>query len=106
MNQWKWSVYILECQDGLYYTGMTWDLANRLEQHRLGEGSKFTSRHGFKELKYSEEFNNIHDARDREYQLKDFSRKKKEALWISSQPSASNNRILDVKPLSFERSEN
>lgn len=81
MKTWKWYVYIIECSDGLYYTGMTYNLDLRLEQHRLGKGSKFTSRHGFKALKFVEEFNSIEDARVREYQLKDFSRKKKEALW-------------------------
>lgn len=81
MGGWKWYVYIIECVDGLYYTGMTWNLQNRLEQHKLGNGSKFTSRHGFKTLRYVEEFSDITQAREREHQLKDFSRKKKEALW-------------------------
>ncbi len=84
MNKWKWYVYIIECIDGLYYTGITYNLEKRLEQHKSGMGSKFTSRHGFKELKYSEEFDDIFAAREREHQLKDFSRKKKEALWENS----------------------
>lgn len=81
MQNWTWTVYIIECADGLYYTGLTYDLDKRLEQHHLGKGSKFTAKHGFKELKYKENFNNINAAREREQQLKDFSRKKKEALW-------------------------
>ena len=81
MKQWKWFVYIIECLDGLYYTGVTYNIENRIEQHRTGKGSKFTSKHGFKALKYVEEFININDARQREVQLKDFSRMKKEALW-------------------------
>ena len=80
-RQWKWYVYIIECLDGLYYTGVTWNLDNRLEQHRLGKGSRFTSKHGFKKLCYFEEFTNLLEARTRERQLKDFSRVKKEALW-------------------------
>ncbi|MFA5197374.1 MAG: GIY-YIG nuclease family protein [Patescibacteria group bacterium] len=81
MSKWHWFVYILECNDGLYYTGITYNLDKRLEQHRMGKGSKFTSKHGFKALKYSEEFTDINEARERERQLKDFSRKKKEAPW-------------------------
>lgn len=81
-HQWHWHVYIIECQDGLYYTGMTYDIGKRIEQHLSGQGSKFTAKHKFKELKYSEEFTDIQSAREREHQLKDFSRKKKEALWI------------------------
>jgi len=84
VKQWHWFVYILECSDGLYYTGVTYNLDGRLEQHRVGKGSKFTAKHGFKELKYFEEFTNLIEARNREIQLKDFSRKKKEALWNSS----------------------
>jgi len=80
-GKWKWHVYIIECLDGLYYTGMTYNLEKRLEQHRTGKGSNFTSKHGFKQLKYSEEFANLSEAREREKQLKDFSRKKKEMLW-------------------------
>lgn len=81
MKSWKWFVYIIECLDGFYYTGMTYDLGKRMEQHKIGMGSKFTAKHGFKTLKYSEEFTDIVSAREREHQLKDFSRKKKEALW-------------------------
>ncbi len=81
MKQWQWYVYIIECSDGLYYTGMTYNLEKRLEQHSAGKGSRFTSKHGFKALKYFEEFDDILIARQRKIQLKDFSRKKKQALW-------------------------
>ena len=47
-KQWKWYVYIVECLDGLYYTGITWDLNERMQQHASGKGSKFTGKHGFK----------------------------------------------------------
>lgn len=80
-RQWQWYVYILECQDGFYYTGMTWDIAQRMEEHLSGKGSKFTARHGVRSLRYVEAFSDLEEARLRERQLKDFSRKKKEALW-------------------------
>ena len=60
---------------------MTYNLDKRLEQHQIGKGSAFTSKHRFKCLRYSEEFDDLLRAREREHQLKDFSRKKKEALW-------------------------
>ncbi|OIN90299.1 hypothetical protein CO019_00320 [Candidatus Berkelbacteria bacterium CG_4_9_14_0_2_um_filter_42_30] len=81
MNKWHWFVYVLECQDGFYYTGVTYNLEKRLEQHVSGKGSKFTSKHGFKCLKYFEEYEDLIQARAREHQIKDFNRKKKEALW-------------------------
>lgn len=80
-RQWHWYVYILETLDGFYYTGMTWNIDLRMEQHQSGFGSKFTGRHGFKRLCYFEEFDEIEQARFREQQLKDYSRKKKEALF-------------------------
>ncbi len=81
MKQWKWYVYIVECSDGFYYTGLTWNLDERMEQHKSGKGSKFTGKHGFKQLVYFEELHDLIEARNREHQVKDFSRKKKEALF-------------------------
>jgi len=84
MNKpYKWYVYIVECKDGLYYTGTTWNLDTRIEQHAIGKGSKFTSKHGFKELKWYQEFDDINQARECEIKVKDYSRKKKEELWSS-----------------------
>lgn len=98
MKSWKWYVYIIECLDGLYYTGITYNLEKRMDQHQSGKGSAFTARHGFKCLRYYEEFNNLIEAREREHQLKDFSRKKKEALWQDKQFSSglSNHNIADI----------
>ncbi len=52
MKKWKWFVYIIECKDEFYYTGIAYYLEKRLEQHRIGKGSKFTAKYGFKDLKY------------------------------------------------------
>ena len=38
----EWLVYILKCSDGSYYTGITNDLARRLEAHTAGTASKYT----------------------------------------------------------------
>ena len=37
-----WSVYVLRCGDGSYYTGITNDLPRRLLAHRAGKASKYT----------------------------------------------------------------
>jgi putative endonuclease len=65
-NEWKWYVYIIECMDGTYYTGMTWNVENRLEQHISGLGSKYTQKHGVKKIVYYEEHDNLETARQRE----------------------------------------
>ncbi|MFA5388609.1 MAG: GIY-YIG nuclease family protein [Candidatus Omnitrophota bacterium] len=77
---WKWYIYIIECKDGTYYTGMTWQPYLRYDQHISGMGSKYTSIHGVKKIVYIEEHENIEEARKREKQIKDWNREKKEKL--------------------------
>ena len=77
---WKWYVYILECLDGSYYTGLTWRADLRYDQHLSGFGGKYTAEHGVKQLAYLEKFENLDEARQREKQVKGWTRKKKEKL--------------------------
>ena len=77
---WKWYVYIIECEDGTYYTGMTWDLAERWEQHLAGSGARYIREHRPKKVVYSEVFENFEQARCREIQIKDWSQAKKRKL--------------------------
>ncbi|MBI2196166.1 GIY-YIG nuclease family protein [Candidatus Daviesbacteria bacterium] len=79
-KQWKWYVYIVECLDGTYYTGCTWNILNRMEQHISRLGSKYTQKHGFKQLVYFEEHNNLENARLREKQVKNWNQEKKRKL--------------------------
>lgn len=80
MKQWKWYVYIIKCQNNTYYTGLTWDLSKRYEQHLSGLGSKYTAKYKVNKLVYSEEFNNLEEARLREKQIKNWNQSKKEKL--------------------------
>ncbi len=82
-NKWKWFVYIIECLDGTYYTGMTWNPVVRIEQHISGLGGKYTAKHGFKKLAYYEEHDDLTSARTRERQIKDWNQKKKYQILIS-----------------------
>ena len=76
-RQWKWFVYIIECLDGTYYTGLTWKPELRLDQHASGLGGKYTARHGVNRLVYIEEHNDLTAARMREKQVKGWSKAKK-----------------------------
>jgi len=76
----KGYMYILKCSDGSYYTGSTNDLERRLWQHQNGEGALYTKNRLPVELVYYEEYEGIDYAFYREKQVKDLSRKKKEAL--------------------------
>jgi len=78
--QWKWYVYILECLDDSNYTGLTWKINPRYEQHLSGLGGVYTRKHGVKRLTYLEEHTDFGQARKREHQIKDWSRAKKEKL--------------------------
>lgn len=76
-------MYILECSDGSYYTGSTWKLEPRIEQHDAGEGANYTRCRLPVELVYQEYFDSIKAAFEREKQVQKWSRKKKEALITS-----------------------
>ena len=62
---------------GVIYVGMTNDLRKRLDEHRSGLGSKFTSKYKLYRLVYFEEFRDVNDAIRREKQIKSGSRTKK-----------------------------
>ena len=80
MTKWKWYVYIIECLDNTYYTGLTWKSEIRFEQHLSRFGSKYTALHGVKKLAYLEEHDNLETARIREKQIKDWNQSKKKKL--------------------------
>ena len=50
-----WLVYIIHCTDGSLYTGITNDLANRLQQHTAGKGAKYFRGRKRREEKEKEE---------------------------------------------------
>ena len=37
-----WILYLLECENGSYYSGITKDLASRFSAHQAGCGAKYT----------------------------------------------------------------
>jgi len=73
-------MYILECSDGTYYTGSTWNLEKRLSEHQAGAGANYTSKRLPVELIYYEEYSRIEDAFDREKQVQGWGHIKKKAL--------------------------
>jgi len=74
-----WYVYIIECLDGKFYTGITQDLKRRLKEHNH-KGSHFTSYNPIRSFLYSEEYPTRIEAEKREAQIKRWSRNKKNAL--------------------------
>lgn len=73
-------VYILECDDGSLYTGVTTDVVRRFAEHRAGIGSHFTRAKGAKRIVYTEEQLDRSSAQKREAEIKKWPREKKLSL--------------------------
>ncbi|MGB2870095.1 MAG: GIY-YIG nuclease family protein [Bacteroidota bacterium] len=73
-------VYILECSDGSFYTGLTTDIDARLWQHHSGFYDGYTASRRPVKLVWCEDFDDIDQAIDIERQIKGWTRAKKKAL--------------------------
>lgn len=73
-------VYILKCSDGRYYTGHTDNLEKRIAEHQAGTYECYTSTRLPIKVIYVQEFGSRAEALEAERKIKDWSRKKKEAL--------------------------
>lgn len=76
----SWVLYILECADGTYYTGITNDLEKRLAAHEAGQGAKYTRGRGPLKVVYTEQCNDRSNASQRELHIKKLSRQDKVTL--------------------------
>lgn len=73
-------VYILECQNGTYYTGYTNDIENRIKLHNKGLGAKYLRGKSPIKLVYVKEYKYYKSAINKEISLKKLTRKQKEEL--------------------------
>ncbi|MDO6444830.1 GIY-YIG nuclease family protein [Colwellia sp. 1_MG-2023] len=78
----NWYVYILRCADNSLYTGVTTDITRRLKQHNHCNktGAKYTRVRRPVSLAYQETTIDRKSACQREYQLKQLTKKEKEKL--------------------------
>jgi putative endonuclease len=68
-------IYILSNKHHtVFYTGVTSDLLTRIDQHREGEGSKFTKKYNTTKLLYYDEFPTIYEAICAEKRVKKWRR--------------------------------
>ncbi|MEK7121873.1 MAG: GIY-YIG nuclease family protein [Patescibacteria group bacterium] len=70
-------VYILECKDRTFYTGITTDVQRRFNDHKSGKGGHYTSSREVVKVLYTEQFKNKSEALKREYKIKNLRRDKK-----------------------------
>lgn len=73
-------VYFLRLKSGVIYVGCSTDLEQRLEEHLAGHACRTTRLDQPTELLRIEPLGSFSEARQREAQLKRWSRAKKEAL--------------------------
>ena len=74
-----WFVYMLLCDEKIYYLGITNNLADRFIQHK-NRKSFFTKKFSKLKLVYCEEYLNKQEAARHEQQVKGWSRAKKQML--------------------------
>jgi len=72
-----WYVYILQCKDNSFYTGVTNNIELRMKAHATGKGSKYVHRKGFKKLLKTKQCKNKSEACKYEYAIKQLPRKMK-----------------------------
>ncbi|MEI7903939.1 MAG: GIY-YIG nuclease family protein [Candidatus Firestonebacteria bacterium] len=75
-----WYFYILKCADGTLYSGISNNLEHRYKMHNSGKGAKYTRSRRPVKLIYFESFRSRLRVMRREWEVKTFSRKKKESL--------------------------
>lgn len=84
----RFFVYILtNVNNTVLYTGVTNDLERRTLQHKEKTNTGFTSKYNICKLVYYETFLTAEEAIEREKQIKAGSRKKKELLIKSLNPT-------------------
>jgi putative endonuclease len=77
----EWFVYIIEVEDGSYYTGVSTDVERRFKEHCSGKrGARYFLGRTPKAVVYIERGHDRSSAHRREAQIKKLNRKQKEEL--------------------------
>ena len=77
-NEAEYFVYIIECEDGSLYTGISTNPERRFKEHESGKlGAKYTKAHKPVKIIYTERFKNRSLASKREYEIKQLTHKEK-----------------------------
>jgi len=72
-----WYLYIVECRDGTFYTGITTDIKKRIDAHNSGRGAKYTRGRGPVKLMHIRKYVDRSAASKAEYKIKKLKRGKK-----------------------------
>lgn len=81
LNASEWYIYIVECSDKSYYTGVTTDITRRLHEHNSSvKGAKYTRCRRPVKLIYFEGSDSRQNACKREYVIKKMRTDQKRTL--------------------------
>jgi len=72
-----WYLYIVECRDGTFYTGITTDIKKRIDAHNSGRGAKYTRGRGPVKLMHLRRYTDRSAASKSEHKIKKLKRGKK-----------------------------
>lgn len=81
-----WFLYLIECDDGSIYTGITIDVAARYAAHAAGTGARYTRMHPPRRLLASVEFIDRSTASKAEYEVKQMTVSQKRAFAEANAP--------------------
>ena len=70
-------VYLIQCEGGSIYTGITTDLERRFKEHSDKIGGHYTRAHKVEKILYMEKHPTRSEALKRETEIKKFRRKEK-----------------------------
>ena len=87
-----WHIYIVECKDTKFYTGITNNLKRRVRDHNSGNGCRFTKYRFPVKLLYSEEVVTRSQALKREAHIKNLPKQKKIELVTTFRSTLELNR--------------
>jgi putative endonuclease len=74
----RWYLYVAKCSDGSFYTGITTDVARRLDEHNTASsGAKYTRSRRPVELIFQEEYSSQSEALKAEFSFKKLTRRQK-----------------------------
>ena len=81
-----WYLYVVRCGDDTLYTGITTDLARRLNEHNTSKrGAKYTKARRPINLVYYELYQSRSNAQKAEHKFKKLTRTQKEKIIIRGQ---------------------
>ena len=75
-------LYLLECEGGVYYTGIALDVEQRFYRHLFGVGAKFTRARPPLRVLAAREYANKSEALRAELRVKGLARNEKVAFFI------------------------